>query len=76
MIIPIRCFTCGKVLANKWNEYERLLEEQEGAPKKQGGPSTTTSPNFDKNARGQVLDTLGLTKQCCRRIMLGHVDFD
>ena len=74
MIIPIRCFTCGKVLANKWNEYERLLEEQEGAPKKQGGPSTAT--NFDKNARGQVLDKLGLTKQCCRRIMLGHVDFD
>ena len=21
MIIPIKCFTCGTVLANKWNYY-------------------------------------------------------
>ena len=21
MIIPVRCFTCGKVLADKWNYY-------------------------------------------------------
>lgn len=24
MIIPVRCFTCGKVLGNKWNEYLKL----------------------------------------------------
>ena len=23
MIIPVRCFTCGKVMADKWSEYER-----------------------------------------------------
>lgn len=27
MIIPVRCFTCNKVIANKWNMYEKLLEE-------------------------------------------------
>ena len=21
MIIPVRCFTCGKVIADKWTEY-------------------------------------------------------
>ncbi|ESN95314.1 hypothetical protein HELRODRAFT_63271 [Helobdella robusta] len=26
MIIPIRCFTCGKVIGNLWNKYLRLLE--------------------------------------------------
>ena len=26
MIIPIRCFTCNKVIANKWGEYLELLK--------------------------------------------------
>ena len=25
MIIPIRCFTCGKVVANLWSSYNELL---------------------------------------------------
>ena len=29
MIIPIRSFTCGKVIGNKWKEYKRLQEEGE-----------------------------------------------
>ncbi|KAL5108326.1 DNA-directed RNA polymerase I II and III subunit RPABC5 [Taenia crassiceps] len=41
MIIPIRCFTCGKVA-----EY----------------------------AEGDALDTLGLRRYCCRRMILSHVD--
>jgi DNA-directed RNA polymerase subunit N (RpoN/RPB10) len=28
----------------------------------------------DKSIEGEVLDELLLTKQCCRRHMLGHVD--
>jgi DNA-directed RNA polymerase subunit N (RpoN/RPB10) len=27
MIIPIRCFTCNKVIGNKWNAYNDLLKE-------------------------------------------------
>lgn len=27
MIIPVRCFTCGKVVGNKWEKYLNLLEE-------------------------------------------------
>lgn len=27
MIIPIRCFTCGKVIGNKWDAYLELLEK-------------------------------------------------
>lgn len=25
MIIPIRCFTCGKVIGNKWDSYIDLV---------------------------------------------------
>nr|BAS01508.1 RNA polymerase II subunit RPB10 [Lotharella vacuolata] len=26
MLIPIRCFSCGKVIAGLWNEYLSLLK--------------------------------------------------
>tara|TARA_B100000315_G_C14130180_1_gene386528 strand:+ start:167 stop:364 length:198 start_codon:yes stop_codon:yes gene_type:complete len=54
MIIPIRCFSCGKPVAHLWQEYA------------------------DKTAKGEekkkVLDSLGLTRYCCRTLMLGHVE--
>ncbi|KAK6520235.1 DNA-directed RNA polymerase II subunit L [Arthrobotrys conoides] len=27
MIIPVRCFSCGKVVGDLWEPYMRLLEE-------------------------------------------------
>ena len=27
MIIPIRCFTCGKVIGNKWESYNKYLKD-------------------------------------------------
>ncbi|KAJ1962232.1 DNA-directed RNA polymerase II subunit L [Dipsacomyces acuminosporus] len=27
MIIPVRCFTCGKVVGNKWEQYLELLQK-------------------------------------------------
>lgn len=29
MIIPVRCFTCGKVIGNKWEKYQELIAEYE-----------------------------------------------
>ena len=28
MIIPVRCFTCGKVIGNLWNKYNFLKKEK------------------------------------------------
>ena len=30
--------------------------------------------NFDNNHQNKILNDLGITKMCCRRHMLGHVD--
>ncbi|XP_057976172.1 DNA-directed RNA polymerase subunit 10-like protein isoform X1 [Malania oleifera] len=30
MIIPVRCFTCGKVIGNKWDSYLDLLQADYG----------------------------------------------
>ena len=29
MIIPIRCFTCGKVIGNKWDIFKNRIENEE-----------------------------------------------
>lgn len=54
MIIPIRCFSCGKVIADKWEPFARRVSQGEH-PK-------------------DVLDDLGLTRYCCRRMLLSHVE--
>ena len=53
MIIPVRCFTCGKVIGNKWEKYQLLLSE------------------YDEK---DVLDMLGMTRYCCRRMLLTHIE--
>ncbi|KAI5171653.1 hypothetical protein NEFER03_0958 [Nematocida sp. LUAm3] len=33
MLIPIRCFTCGKELSSRWEEYTRLCSNTEDKAK-------------------------------------------
>ena len=75
MIIPIKCFTCGEVLAYKYRYY---LEQVKSKKMKRGIQSETvlylTRENTSKTPEGEVLDELKLKKMCCRRHMLTHVD--
>ena len=75
MIIPVKCFTCGTVLADKYRYYQNEVRKR----KIQQGTSVDkvvylTNNNVDKTPEGEVLDTLGLNNVCCRRHMLTHVD--
>lgn len=27
MIVPIRCFSCGQIIANKYEEFKKMVEE-------------------------------------------------
>lgn len=27
MIIPVRCFTCGKIIGDKWDKFKELIEK-------------------------------------------------
>lgn len=53
-MIPVRCFSCGKVISNYWDEYKRRVSDGEDA--------------------AAVLDDLGITRYCCRRMLLSHVE--
>lgn len=54
MMIPVRCFTCGKLVGDKWEEWVKRLQDGEDPDK--------------------ILDDLGLTRVCCRRMMVSHID--
>ena len=77
MIIPIKCFTCGTVLADKYRYYQNEVRKH----KIQKGESVDkvvylTKNNVDKTPEGEILDQLGLNNVCCRRHMLTHVDIE
>ena len=72
MIIPIRCFTCGKVIGNKWNYYTRELDKLKES--KDETIINVNSKNIKETPECKVLDKLGLKRYCCRRMMLSHVD--
>ena len=75
MIIPVKCFTCGNVLANKYLYYlNKVSEEKAKAGTKTESIQYLTSTNVTKSIEGQVLDSLNLKKPCCRRHMLTNVD--
>ena len=74
MIIPVRCFTCGTILADKWEYFVKKVDELEKKEKKSDEfVYSTQHEYFDKSAKGVVLDELQLKKYCCRRHMLAHV---
>jgi DNA-directed RNA polymerase subunit N len=54
VLIPVRCFTCGNLIADKYDDYQNRIKSGEEPVK--------------------VLDSLGLKRYCCRRMMLTSVE--
>ncbi|CDI05176.1 MAG: DNA-directed RNA polymerase subunit N [Candidatus Nitrosotenuis sp.] len=54
MLIPVRCFTCGNLIADRHEDYQNRIKSGEEP--------------------GKVLDSLGLKRYCCRRMMLTTVE--
>lgn len=83
MIIPIKCFTCGSVLADKYRFYLEKSKERKLQKATKGGSVSgvdtvvyLTRENMKKTEEAIVLDELGLMNVCCRRHMLTHVDIE
>ena len=75
MIIPVKCFTCGMVLGDKYRYYQNEVRRN----KLLQGVSADkviylTKDNTEKTIEGKVLDDIGLKNVCCRRHILTHVD--
>ena len=75
MIIPVKCFTCGNVLANKYLWYlKEVSKQKEQENINSDNMQYLTEDHLEKSVEGKVLDQLNLTKPCCRRHMLTHID--
>jgi len=77
MIIPVKCFTCGKVLADKYRYY---LEEVRKLKNENGDDTDDvvylTKAHTQKSPEGKVMDELGMVRVCCRRHFMTHVDIE
>ena len=77
MIIPIKCFTCGNVLADKYEYYKEHVREEKLKKDLDGDKVIyLTKTNVKKTPEGNVMDKLELTNMCCRRHFLTHVDME
>jgi len=65
MIIPVRCFTCGKVIAPVYEEFVKRYGEYKIAIESGEKPKETPK---------KILDDLGLERYCCRRMIISHVN--
>ena len=77
MIIPIRCFTCNKVIGHLWEEYLNKLQLvylEEDIINKKKNRFVDIEQIESKTTEGKALDEMGLNKYCCRRMILAHVD--
>ena len=54
MLVPVRCFTCGNLVADKFEEYQNKVKSGEEPAK--------------------ILDSLGIDRYCCRRMLLTTVE--
>ena len=80
MIIPIKCFTCGKVLGDLFRHYkETVLSEKLKKYKSVSNIDNIeyfTKQNTEKSIEGRVLDELYVKRACCRVNMLTHVEVE
>ena len=54
VLVPVRCFTCGNLVADKFEEYQNRAKSGEDPAK--------------------ILDSLGIERYCCRRMLLTTVE--
>jgi DNA-directed RNA polymerase I, II, and III subunit RPABC5 len=80
MLIPIRCFTCNKVISHLWEDYQSKIQQ---AFQELDMKDKDRIIKFDEKKRnelkfktfeGKILDEIGLNKYCCRTIMISSVD--
>ena len=77
MIIPIKCFSCGTVIADKYRYYVEEVRKQKLEKKMDIDKVIYLTKEFsEKTPEGEVMDDLGLKKMCCRRHVLTHVDIE
>ncbi len=72
MIIPVRCVTCNKMLADKWLKYQELITKKDGKTKSM--ISIHVKDYTQESPELKAFKILGINRYCCRRHLLSHID--
>ena len=72
MIIPVRCFTCNKVLDSLYKEYIKLIELNK--LKNEEDVISGLDDISIENSNVQIFEKLKVDRYCCRRHLMTHVD--
>ncbi len=67
MIPPVRCYNCGKVLADLYRTYEGKLKEMKSQKVYFDGKEISETPEK------KMMDALGIHRLCCRTIFLTQI---
>jgi DNA-directed RNA polymerase subunit N (RpoN/RPB10) len=76
MIIPVRCQSCGKMLADKWEAYNKAVD-RERSNGNGNNNDVDADPATDVDGftpKGKALNDLDIKRMCCRATFLSHVD--
>lgn len=81
MIIPVRCFTCNRVLASKYRKYKSQVLEYNKLRTAQGKTDNILSGSEIEDLTTEEIDThkkifesIGVDRYCCKRCLISHVD--
>ena len=75
MIIPVRCWNCGKILANKYETYRKIVSDEKDKNEiNEKGETIIDINNVKKTPEGKALDKLEIKRYCCRNVMLSHIE--
>lgn len=75
MIIPIRCFTCNKVLGSIYNKYNELINLKKLNNNINDVDSIYNIDSLSiENSNIDIFKQLNIKRYCCRRMFLTQVD--
>jgi DNA-directed RNA polymerase subunit N (RpoN/RPB10) len=73
MLIPVRCFNCGKLIGDKYDYYIQELRKRKG--------TNVLEPicfdgkkDISETEESKLLKEMQITRYCCRIPFLTHVD--
>ena len=80
MLIPVRCFTCGNVIGDKWKPFinecfhrKNIINDNLNSELDIEYIQFNENKEIKKSTEGIILDELGIDRYCCRRMFLGNV---
>lgn len=76
MIIPVRCFTCNKVLSSKYEAYLKLSKINKSVDEDIMSSIISNDADFNEKIETskELFSKIGITRYCCKRHLLTHVD--